>query len=295
MLDYDNYMKQVVDKVRKLSTAQRDELHVTAGEVTNLDGAKRRKKPWPSRSTETSKVRYCFALFALKTKVAGSRTKDINKFLVQVYVNKIILGHCSNILREYGILSDRSWYLITEYPEYGNLCEFLKNEKNASLLSWEWKTRQACNIAQALSFCHSRNILHQDVRSPNVVINQFMTAKLTNFGFQTIIHDNKCVYEEGNQKIRWLAPEKLKDNRVPYSRETDVYSFGMLLWEISAHKIPYEDILDPNKVKKRVEEEKRPEIDPDTPSNFVRIMTSCWKQNPNERPKMETVWERLGS
>ena len=99
MLDYDNYMKRVTDKVKNLSPAQRDELHVTAGEVTNLDGAKRRKR-WSPRSTETTKVRYCFALFALKTKVAGSRTKDINKYLVQVYVNKIILGHCSNILRE---------------------------------------------------------------------------------------------------------------------------------------------------------------------------------------------------
>ena len=59
--------------------------------------------------------------------------------------------------------------------------------------------------------------------SPNVVINQFMTAKLTNFGFQAVIHDNKCVFEEGNQKNRWLAPEKLKDSRVPFSRETDVY------------------------------------------------------------------------
>jgi len=69
----------------------------------------------------------------------------------------------------------------------------------------------------------------------------------------------------------------------------------MLLWEISTHKIPYEDVLDPNKVKKRIDSEIRPEIDPTTPSNFVKIMTSCWKQNPHDRPKMETVWETLGS
>ena len=95
--DYD--IKNITERVKNLSSAQRDELHVTAGEVTNLDGIKRRRK-WVSRSPETTKVRYCFALFALKTKVAGSRAKDINKYLVQVYVNKIILGHCSNILRE---------------------------------------------------------------------------------------------------------------------------------------------------------------------------------------------------
>ena len=66
----------------------------------------------------------------------------------------------------------------------------------------------------------------------------------------------------------------------------------MLLWEIAAHKIPYEGI-DAATVKHRVVSGLRPEIVETTPSGYAKIMKSCWDQNPNARPQMGNIWGEL--
>ncbi|CAG8631905.1 10128_t:CDS:2 [Paraglomus brasilianum] len=272
-------------KVDKLSKDQIDDFFVSSSEIVPLEKTKSKKK------AAQTKVRYCFGVYAIKKKIA-KRSKDVKKYYMQVYINKNVLGHCQYILREYGILYDRGYYLIAEWPEFGTLFEFLRDERNDHIVNWNWKLTQAYNLAQALAFCHAKSILHQDIRSLNVIVNQFEEAKLTNFHYQSELMDNSCVFGEGNETVRWQSPEKMLNKTLAFSRATDVYSFGMLLWEISAHRIPYEGI-DAATVKRRVVSGLRPEINEQTPPGYAKIMKSCWDQNPIRRPQMSNVWGEL--
>jgi len=167
-------------KVDKLSKDQIDDFYVSSGEIVSLEKTKSKKK------AAQTKVRYCFGVYAIKKKIA-KRSKDVKKYYMQVYINKNVLGHCQYILRElvsnivnkfftfsrqitnlylfrYGILYDRGYYLIAEWPEFGTLFEFLRDERNNHIVDWNWKLTQAYNLAQALAFCHAKSILHQDIR-----------------------------------------------------------------------------------------------------------------------------------
>ena len=74
------------------------------------------------------------------------------------------------------------FYVITQWAELGNLEDYLKNNDSSSF-SWHEKYRIAHQVAHALFYCHEREVLHVDVRSPNILLDETMTAKLSNFEY----------------------------------------------------------------------------------------------------------------
>ena len=94
--------------------------------------------------------------------------------------------------------------------------------------------------------------------------------------------------------IPYIAPEIFRGSA--FSKESDVYSFGMIMWEIITGCKPFADVEhDHNLIYQIVYHEKRPEITNDTPECFADLMKKCWDSDPKKRPSIETVRKTLGS
>lgn len=94
--------------------------------------------------------------------------------------------------------------------------------------------------------------------------------------------------------IRWLAPELLKAGLKPkYTVQSDVFSLGIVLWEIAHGKAPYADVLSNDMVVHAVSQGEREEISDETPVEYAQLIRECWDDNPANRPTAQDVATRL--
>ncbi|OQR91206.1 protein kinase [Achlya hypogyna] len=122
--------------------------------------------------------------------------------------------------------SPRDLHCVMEYMDQGDLKDFLATH-SPSVLPWSQKLQILKSIANGLSYLHSLNIVHRDLKSRNVLLDSVKGVKLVDFV----------------GTFRWMAPEVLHESA--YTVAADIYSFGMLLSEMDTHHIPYEDMKNP--------------------------------------------------
>ena len=93
----------------------------------------------------------------------------------------------------------------------------------------------------------------------------------------------------------WMAPEVLAGER--YGPSADVYSYGIVLWEIAAHSIPWSDLPDGpfflNQLRAKIEAGERPAVDPTWPRDYVALMRACWAGPPHDRPQFKDIARQL--
>ncbi|PKK65728.1 kinase-like protein [Rhizophagus irregularis] len=180
------------------------------------------------------------AEFAFNT-ISGEDEEVVQK---QVAIFKE-LHDWQNIIKFHGMTSDgNQWYLVTEWAERGNLREFYQNKNDFDLKS---KLRISLDIARGLNFLRTVEIFHLDIRAENILITLNETAKLANFKIRSHFSGAICCPNLSLEQFRYCPPELLKGEKYykydeRYYRE--VYSFGILLWEIAEERIPHQGIDD---------------------------------------------------
>ncbi|CAG8454158.1 1583_t:CDS:2, partial [Dentiscutata heterogama] len=202
-----------------------------------------------------------------------------------------LLSNCGEIEKLFGIYikNEKDLYIVTKWMQNGNLQEYL--DKNESI-PWMTKFKIAEQIAKGLTFCINANVYHRDVRSKNVLLDENLDAKLTNFEMSRRISDKSK--EMQIESIRWTAPEKLEYPKQPYTDKCEVYSFAILLWEISTHKLPFNDIKSPSAVSEKVRKGERPNpFSDDTPDQYEGIVKRAWHQNHKKRPSIDNLRKQL--
>ena len=169
--------------------------------------------------------------------------------------------------------------------------------KNAPSLS---QIKVACDISDALSYLHMSNIVFRDLKPANVGFDANGQLKLFDFGFAAIIaseddnESNPRVLNDICGTLRYMAPEV--SAALDYGKEVDVYSFGILLWEICAAKKPFSKIKSTRDFKNKVYgEEERPKLGKYWPGYLKDLMQKCWSNDPAERPTMTYVKSMLTS
>ncbi|OGO93732.1 MAG: hypothetical protein A3F41_02960 [Coxiella sp. RIFCSPHIGHO2_12_FULL_44_14] len=171
--------------------------------------------------------------------------------------------------------------LIMEYMEKGSLYEVLAAEK----LSAEQQKNMALDIARGLHYLHSQGVVHRDLQSANVLINKYGQAKLADFGLSKTKATSVKTAGGFSQAVQWLAPEFFTQ-RNNYIEQSDIYSYGVILWEIVTGQRPYatlDDIL--NKRREPI-----PNIVADV---YVDLIEMCRQQDPAKRPDLSTIIHRL--
>jgi serine/threonine protein kinase len=178
--------------------------------------------------------------------------------------------------------------LVMELMEHGSLYDVLHNE--TMVIEGEFVLPILRDIAQGLRFLHSAvpQVIHGDLKAQNILVDSKFRAKVADFG----LSQKKQVGAAGTPL--WMAPELLRgesDN----TAASDVYSFGIILYEVYSRKDPYqgedhrrvlEEICDPST-------NKRPPIPSSMPPAIVSLMSDCLVEDPGSRPTFEELDNRL--
>mmetsp|Transcript_27046 Transcript_27046/g.64980 ORF Transcript_27046/g.64980 Transcript_27046/m.64980 type:complete len:199 (+) Transcript_27046:1-597(+) len=161
----------------------------------------------------------------------------------------------------------------------------------------------ARSLADALAYCHGRAVpnvmvLHRDLKPDNVGFTLDGTVKLIDFGLARIVENatvSNEVYEMSGEtgSLRYMAPE-VADSK-PYNQKADVYSFGIILWELVALKKPYDGMNREEFYYRVVHGGERPVVNKKWPEDLTELMKSCWDAEVVQRPNFSDVVEILDS
>ncbi|XP_062161178.1 serine/threonine/tyrosine-protein kinase HT1 [Alnus glutinosa] len=175
--------------------------------------------------------------------------------------------------------------VITEYLSEGSLRAYLHKLERKSL-PLQKLIAIALDIARGMEYIHSQGVIHRDLKPENVLIDQDFHMKIADFGiaceeaYCDSLADDPGTY-------RWMAPEMIKHKS--YGRRVDVYSFGLILWEMVAGTIPYEDMNPIQAAFAVVNKNLRPAIPGDCPPAMRALIEQCWSLQSEKRPEFWQV------
>lgn len=170
--------------------------------------------------------------------------------------------------------------IITEYLSEGSLRAYLHKLEHKNL-GLQKLIAMALDIARGMEFIHSQGVIHRDLKPENILIDQDFHMKIADFGIAC--EDSYCDFlADDPGTYRWMAPEMIK--RKSYGRKVDVYSFGLILWEMVAGCIPYEDMTPIQAAFAVVNKNLRPVIPVDSPPAMRALIEQCWCLQPEKRP-----------
>lgn len=239
---------------------------------------------------------------AVKTLKENASEKEKIDLLQELLVMKN-LGYHPNVVQLIGCCTEKEPTLvIMEFVGLGKLQQFLRdsraerhygNTHGSQFLTSQDLTKFAFQVARGMEFLSSQGIIHRDLAARNVLITEDRICKVADFGFARDVAD-KHIYErksDGRLPIRWMAPESLYDNI--FSVKSDIWSFGILLWEIvTLGSTPYPG-LSANDVMKKVIEGYRLEKPEHCHRELYNIMYYCWEAEPSARPDFTDIVARL--
>src|SRR5436853_3817303 len=139
---------------------------------------------------------------------------------------------------------------------------------------------------------HEKNYIHHDLHSGNIFSYTIYDSVIGDLGLCQQLKE-KYDPNEIFGVIPYLAPEVL--SKKPYTKESDVYSFGMIMWEFTTGKKPFHDREHNHFLITDILKGERPQITDDTPEFYTELMKRCWDHNPENRPTAEEIrdcfWE----
>ncbi|XP_022715867.1 serine/threonine-protein kinase HT1-like [Durio zibethinus] len=171
--------------------------------------------------------------------------------------------------------------IITEYLSEGSLRAYL-HKLDHKLLPLRKLIAIALEVARGMEYIHSQGVIHRDLKPENVLIDQDFHLKIADFGIAC--EETYCDFlADDPGTYRWMAPEMIK--RKSYGKKVDVYSFGLILWEMIAGTIPYEDMNPIQAAFAVVNKKLRPVIPGDCPPAMRALIEQCWSSHPDKRPE----------
>lgn len=235
---------------------------------------------------------YCDQTVAIKTVENTLSDEDYKQFVREVQIMSRLRS--PHIVQLYGAcLEPENLCLSMEYMDKGSLNKVLTQ----SPLTLQKQKEYALSIAKGLSYLHKHNIVHCDLKSSNILINSKGEVKITDFGLSKTNMKSIRVIHEKSQAIEWQAPECLK-LQAKFTSASDVYAFGMILWELTTGKKPFAQFTQEDREKVIIEAilaGKRETIPSNISPIFQDLIKSCWEQDPFKRPALKSIIAKLES
>jgi predicted Ser/Thr protein kinase len=197
-----------------------------------------------------------------------------------------------NIVAFFGVCLEPECCIVMEYMSEGSLYNLLHSNKE---LTWLARCHIALDVGRGLAFLHEKDVIHRDLKSLNVLLNKKGQAKLADFGLSKV-KDASSATKGVKGTLRWMAPELFEEElgtEIGYTKKADVYSYGVIMYEIASQNDPFDEIKIEGKVIQKVLNGERPEKPKDCPGVYQTLLNRCWAQRANERPEMNVVVDTL--
>ncbi|NXA32116.1 FGFR4 factor, partial [Eudromia elegans] len=246
------------------------------------------------------------ATVAVKMLKDNATDKDLADLISEMEMMKLMDKH-KNIINLLGVCTqDGPLYVIVEFAAKGNLREYLRARRPPTpdytfditampeeQLSFKDLVSCVYQVARGMEYLESKRCIHRDLAARNVLVTAENVMKIADFGLARDVHDIDYYKKTSNGRlpVKWMAPEALFD-RV-YTHQSDVWSFGILMWEIFTlggspyPGIPVEELFKLLKEGHRM----------DRPSNCTHelymLMRECWHAVPSQRPTFKQLVEGL--
>ncbi|KAM6414305.1 mitogen-activated protein kinase kinase kinase 13 [Rhynochetos jubatus] len=193
-----------------------------------------------------------------------------------------------NIIAFKGVCTQAPCYcIIMEYCAHGQLYEVLRaGRKVTPRLLVDWST----GIASGMNYLHLHKIIHRDLKSPNVLVTHTDAVKISDFGTSKELSDKSTKMSFAGT-VAWMAPEVIRNE--PVSEKVDIWSFGVVLWELLTGEIPYKDV-DSSAIIWGVGSNSLHLPVPSTcPDGFKILMKQTWQSKPRNRPSFRQTLMHL--
>ncbi|XP_015837462.1 focal adhesion kinase 1 isoform X8 [Tribolium castaneum] len=220
------------------------------------------------------------------------READLNtteKFLEEAYIMQKF-DH-QHIIKLIGVCSESPVWIVMELAKLGELRAYLQNNKDdldlATLLLY------AFQLSTALSYLESKKFVHRDIAARNVLVSSHTSVKLGDFGLSRSMNDDQSYYKasKGKLPIKWMSPESINFRR--FTIASDVWMFGVCMWEILMYGIkPFQGVKN-NEVLTKIENGERLALPPNCPPRLYSLMSQCWSYEPSKRPSFKEIKEIL--
>jgi serine/threonine protein kinase len=177
------------------------------------------------------------------------------------------------------------WCIVTEYAKGGSVRQLLTNRQNRKV-PLKLAIKQALDVARGMAYVHGLGFIHRDLKSDNMLIFGDKSIKIADFGVARIdVQTEGMTPETGT--YRWMAPEMIQHRA--YTLKVDVYSFGIVLWELVTGMLPFQNMTAVQAALAVVNENVRPILPNDCLPILREIMARCWDSNPDDRPHFTEI------
>ncbi len=174
--------------------------------------------------------------------------------------------------------------IIFENVQKGCLFDVLHVQKqDFDIKSW---MRIARDVAKTFEFLHSSGIVHRDLKSYNILLDESFNVKVCDFGLAWFQADLNTGSMQFSGTPAYMAPELFM--KKSYSEKVDVFAFGTLLWELSTWEIPY-DGWDAGDIKEKVCSEEKLDMPYNINKTVASLITDCRKLDPKKRPSFDYI------
>ncbi|KAA0709429.1 Tyrosine-protein kinase ITK/TSK [Triplophysa tibetana] len=195
------------------------------------------------------------------------------------------------LVQLFGVVTQRSpLYLVFEFMENGCLTDFLRGKKGC--FSPDDLLTMCMDISDGMVYLESSNFIHRDLAARNCLVSQDSVVKISDFGMTRFVLDDQYTCSHGSKfPVRWSSPEVIRFGK--YSSKSDVWSFGVIMWEVySEGRTPYDNRSNAEVVEDLNQGKRLPKPRL-CPQNVHQLMEWSWKEKPEDRPSFAQLLHQL--
>ncbi|KYQ90099.1 filamin/ABP280 repeat-containing protein [Tieghemostelium lacteum] len=224
---------------------------------------------------------------AIKTFNEDNLGFNEREFLSEATIMSILrhenVVHCIGGSRTQGRM-----FLVSDYFERGSLYKII--HANEIPLSYVKIIHIALQAARGMQYLHSLGIIHRDLKSGNLLIDNHWNVRISDFGVSRIVDNKRMTKAVGTPC--YMAVEVLV-GKTEYTQQADVYSFGFVLWECISRQIPYHEMQQIDWIRSVLETEYRPPIPESCLPEIASLIKRCWNSDPDVRPNFTEIIKYL--
>lgn len=193
--------------------------------------------------------------------------------------------HATEVVQLFGYCREQAaTCLVMEYLEQGDLYQLVQKR----VFTPEEQKKLILDIGRGLRYLHSQGIIHRDLKSANILINADGHAKISDFGLSKIRTLSVGTVHQRSEALQWMAPE-VRHLNPHYSEASDIYGFGVIVWEILTGLAPFHARTQENPRFSDLAGKLPGKIPESLPAVYQELIRGCWSEDPSKRPSLAEV------